>query len=326
MSDRPKGMPTSSPDKKPKEESSKTVSVVGLGQVCVDYLGRVPAYPLEDTKMEIEGFHMSCGGPAATAMTALSRWGVSTALISGISDDPFGLRIFETLHKEGVDTRSLKMIPGHASQFAFIAVTKEGGKRTIFWNRSTVPPLGSQEIQLNRFPQARLLHVDGLMVDASIVAAKQARELGWTVVMDAGTLRPRTLDLIPLVDVLIASETFSDPLVGAETPKGEALIKLFELGPQQVVITLGDKGSIGYQDGTIIRQPAYEVVSRDTTGAGDLYHAGYICGLLKGFEMPGCMAFGSAAAALKCQNGGGWGGIPTFDDIRALMNDVNSLL
>ena len=60
--------------------------VVGLGQVCVDYVGRLPAYPPEDTKAELKELRMSCGGPAATAMTALSRWGVPTSLLSGISE------------------------------------------------------------------------------------------------------------------------------------------------------------------------------------------------------------------------------------------------
>jgi sulfofructose kinase len=294
--------------------------VVGLGQICVDYVGQLPAYPPEDTKAELKELRMSCGGPAATAMTALSRWGVPTSLLSGISDDYFGRKISETLKKEGVDTAHLKIVPGCASQFAFIAVTTDGGKRTVFWNPSSVPPLAPEEIRLERFSSARILHVDGLMLDAAIIAAQQAKALGWTVVMDAGTLRHGTLDLVSHVDVLIASETFADPLVGAETPKEEALQRLLELGPGQVVITLGAKGSMGLTKGNLVHRPAFQIVSKDTTGAGDVYHGGYIYGLLKGWQMPQCMAFASASAALKCQKGGGWRGIPTLGDIEMLMD------
>jgi len=162
--------------------------------------------------------------------------------------------------------------------------------------------------------------VDGLMLDAAIVAAKQAKALGWTVVMDAGTLRHGTLDLVSYVDVLIASETFADPLVGVETPTEEALQKLSELGPGQVVITLGAKGSIGLSNGNIVHLPAFQIVSKDTTGAGDVYHGGYIYGLLQGWQMPECMAFASAAAALKCQKDGGWRGIPTLGGIKTFMD------
>ena len=298
---------------------SEPVLVVGLGQVCVDYVGRVPDYPSEDSKMELGGLFASCGGPAATAVAALSRWGVPTSLLSVISDDSFGLLIAETLAKEGVDSSCLKKVPGYASQFAFIAVTAEEGKRTIFWNRSTVPPLTPEEVRLGIFPNARILHLDGLMLPAAKAAAAQAKASGVTVVMDAGTLRQGTLDLVSQVDVLIASETFADPILGENASKEQALQRLSELGPGRVVITLGARGSIGLCNGEVVRQPPFSVISKDTTGAGDVYHGGYIYGLLKGWNMGDCMAFASAAAALKCRNGGGWRGIPTLYAIQNFM-------
>jgi sulfofructose kinase len=301
------------------EKPSKSVRVVGLGQVCVDYVGRVPAYPVEDTKMEMEGFYTSCGGPVATALVTLSRLGVSTSLLSTVSDDPFGRQITESLEKEGVDMSCLKMLPGYVSQFAFIAVTAGDGKRTVFWNRSTVPALTRKEVRLKDFSGAQILHLDGLMLGASMEAAKQAKTSGMTVVMDAGTLRDGTLELLSLVDVLIASETFADPMVGAKASKEETLQRLRELGPRQVVITLGPGGSIGLENGKVVRQGAFPVVSKDTTGAGDTYHGGYMYGLLQGWSMADCMAVASAAAALKCMNGQGWRGIPELEAVIDLM-------
>ncbi len=318
-------MPTSSPESRDfrtapsMEKSSKSVQVVGLGQVCVDYVGRVSAYPVEDTKMEMEGFYTSCGGPAATALVTLSRLGVSTSLLSTVSDDPFGLQITESLEKEGVDTSCLKIVPGYASQFAFIAVTTGDGKRTVFWNRSTVPALTPKEVRLKDFSGAQILHLDGLMLDASLEAAKQAKASGMTVVMDAGTLRDGTLELLKLVDVLIASETFADPMVGSNTPGEHTLRELQKLGPRQVVITLGRQGSIGLHNGKVVAQEAFPVIPKDTTGAGDVYHGGYIYGLLRGWNMRVCMAFASAAAALKCENGQGWRGIPGPVAVGTLM-------
>jgi sulfofructose kinase len=301
------------------EKPSKSVRVVGLGQVCVDYAGRVPVYPVEDAKMEMEGFYTGCGGPAATALVTLSRLGVSTSLLSTISDDPFGRQITESLENEGVDRSCLKMVPGYASQFAFIAVTAGDGKRTVFWNRSTVPSLTRNEVRLKDFSGAQILHLDGLMLNASIEAAKQAKALGMTVVMDAGTLRDGTLELLSWVDFLIASETFADPMVGASAPKERTLRELEKLGPRQVVITLGDEGSIGLDNGKVVVQEAFSVMSRDTTGAGDVYHGAYIYGLLQGWPMADCMNFASAAAALKCMNGQGWRGIPELKAVENLM-------
>ncbi len=301
------------------ERELQSVQVVGLGQACVDYVGCVPAYPVEDSKMELEGLFISCGGPAATALVTLARLGIYSSFLGSISDDPFGVRITDSLEKEGVNISFLKITPGHSSQFAFIAVTKGEGKRTIFWNRSSIPELTPKEVSLDRFPGARILHLDGLMLNAGKEAAEQAKKRGMTVVMDAGTLRDGTLDLLSRVDILIASEPFADALVGAEAPRQRALEGLRELGPRQVVITLGAKGSIGLDRSGIVRQDAFAVVSKDTSGAGGVYHGAYIYGLYEGWNMSECMAFASAAAALKCMNGGGWRGIPDIQAIDGLM-------
>ncbi|MFO7986871.1 MAG: PfkB family carbohydrate kinase, partial [Desulfatiglandaceae bacterium] len=190
----------------------QSVQVVGLGQACVDYVGRVPVYPAEDRKVELEEFFTSCGGPAATALITLGRLGVPTAFVGSVSDDPFGIRITDTLQKEGVNISALKVTPGYSSQFAFIAVTGDKGKRTIFWKRSNAPGLTAKDVSLNSFPHARILHVDGLMVEAAKAAAEQAKMRGLTVVMDAGNLREGSLDLISRVDILIASQPFAEAL------------------------------------------------------------------------------------------------------------------
>jgi ribokinase len=299
------------------------VQVVGLGQVCVDYVGRLPGYPAEDSKTELGELFTSCGGPAATALVALARSGVSTSFLGSISDDPFGVQIIETLEKEEVDTSCLKITPGYTSQFAFIAVTRGEGKRTIFWSRSSAPELTPHDVSLDRFPHARILHLDGLMLDAGREAALQARERDMTVVMDAGTLREGSLDLVKRVDVLIASEDFAESLAGGGGSVQSALEPLMDMGPREVVITLGARGSIGLSGHGMVRQAAFPVTSRDTTGAGDVYHGAYIYGLLQGWSMARCMAYAAAAAALKCINGGGWRGIPGIEAIQDFVKALD---
>ena len=301
---------------------SSAVQVVGLGQACVDYVGRVPAYPPEDQKVELKGLLTSCGGPAATAMVTLARLRVPAAFLGSISDDAFGIRIRDTLRQEGVDLSALKVTPGCNSQFAFIAVTADKGHRTIFWKRGDAPGLTPKEVSLDSFPHARILHVDGLMVEAAQAAAEQAKQRGWTVVMDAGTLRKGSLDVVSHVDILIASQPFAEALTGSTAGPEKALWELRALGPRQVVITLGAGGSIGLDRSGMVRQQAFPVSARDTTGAGDVYHGGYIYGVLKGWPMPKCMLFASAAAALKCKRGEGWQGIPDLRSIYALMEEA----
>jgi sulfofructose kinase len=295
------------------------IQVVGLGQACVDYLGRLPSFPVEDQKVELLDLTVQCGGPASTAMVTLARLGISVSFIGIVSDDPLGSTIRENLIQEGVDVTGLKIRPGETSQFAFIAVSADTGNRTIFWTQGSVQPLEAKEVNLNGFASARILHLDGLMTEASIEAAEQARRMGLTVVLDAGTFRERSLDLVSVVDVLIGSERFAADMTGQKIVDERSLRRLRKIGPRDVVITMGGKGSIGLGEKGFIRQAPFPVKAVDTTGAGDVYHGAYIYGLLKAWPMGECMRFASAAAALKCLKIGAQAGIPHLHEVEALV-------
>ena len=276
------------------------IKVVGLGQASVDYYGRLFDFPSENSKAELSDLHMSCGGPAATALVTLSRLGIPCSFLGSISDDIFGEEIAKNFEQERVDSSQLKITAGQTSQFAFIAISEDSGNRTIFWHRGNAPELITEDIDIRRFSNAKVLHLDGLMLYASMEAARQARDLGMTIVMDGGTLREGALKLASMVDILIVSETFARALLASNAPIEDALHSLKELGPSQVGVTLGQNGSIGLDDSGIIYQEAFPVKVVDTTGAGDVYHGAYIYGVLQGWEMGVCMQFASAAAALKC--------------------------
>jgi ribokinase len=146
--------------------------------------------------------------------------------------------------------------------------------------------------------------------------------MGFTVVMDAGTLREGYRELVSMVDVLIASERFGSALVGTDKPVDKALEALSQWGPKEVVITLGPKGSIGWSGGERASQKAFPIDAVDTTGAGDVYHGAYIYGLLRGWNMAECMRFASAVSALKCMEIGARKGIPTLEETLNFMKKL----
>ena len=299
--------------------SLKNIQVIGLGQACLDCLGRIPSYPHEDGKVELTDIQFQCGGPASTALVTLSRLDIKTAFFGSISDDPNGIEILKGLKEEKIETSSLKITPGYTSQFAFIAITEKTGQRTIFWHRGSVPHLKASDVDLRPFSQARILHLDDVMIEASMEAVHQAKAMGVKVVMDAGTMREGVKKLASLVDILIASENFAKSLSGPHVSPEVALDALRQLGPKEVVITLGPNGSIGWDGGKVISQKAFPVEAKDTTGAGDVYHGAYIYGLLKEWDMAACMHFASAVSAIKCKEIGARKGIPHREEVIQFM-------
>ena len=88
-----------------------------------------------------------------------------------------------------------------------------------------------------------------------------------------------------------------------------------------MVITLGSKGSIGWDGENLIYQEAFPVEAKDTTGAGDVFHGAYIYGTLQGWTMTECMRFASAVSALKCKEVGAQRGIPRMEEVLEFMKD-----
>ncbi|KHE94001.1 MAG: hypothetical protein K8F52_09790 [Candidatus Scalindua rubra] len=296
--------------------------VVGLGQCCIDYLGTVEQYPDINEKEEVSNLTVQGGGPVATAMVTLSRLGASTAFIGKISDDSFGDLIKEGLISEHVNIDYIVVEKGKRSQFAFIVIEKDTGKRTVLWSRATVAPLRSDEINRGVINTAKVLLLDGLMKESSVAAAGYARDAGVIIVVDAGSMREGALALVNLSDFFIASDDFVRQFSSANNPKAAA-VELLGLGAKTVIVTLGEKGSICVTPERIFYQPAFKVKVVDTTGCGDVFHGAFIFGLLQKWGLNETMRFASATAALKCCEIGGRTAIPDLRDVEEFLESDN---
>ena len=292
--------------------------VTGLGQCSLDYLSLVDVYPQVDTKKEVLEWHEQGGGPVATALVALSRLGVSCRFYGMTGDDEAGGKIRQSLADEGLDVQGLVKRRESASQLAFIAVEKSTAKRTIFWRRPSGKVLQPDELGEDFLLGSNFLLIDGLMMDASFAAVKKAKEMHVPVMLDAGSARPGILELARLCDYVVASEVFAEGLGWELMP--ESLQKEYvSLGVTALTVTQGEGGSITVSDDRIIRMPAFTVEAVDTTGAGDVFHAGYIYGLLQEWDLERVVRSASALAAMKCLQMGGRKGIPCLADVMQFL-------
>jgi ribokinase len=299
--------------------------VVGLGQCCVDYLALVERYPYVNEKSEVNKLTIQGGGPVATAMVTLSRLGVSTSFIGKISDDYFGTLIQDSLTVEHVNIDHIVVEKGGRSQVSFIVIEKETGKRTIFWTKPTVAPLSPDEINKDIIRNASVLHLDELMIEGSLEAARCAKDAGVTVVVDAGSLREGSLELIKMADYVITSEVFAKQYYSNNYDAKTAAMELLKMGSRAVVVTLGDKGSITVSKESYFYQPAFKIKAVDTTGCGDVFHGAFIFGLIQRWDLKETIRFASATAALKCRNIGGRTSIPDLREVEEFLENENAL-
>lgn len=304
------------------------MKVIGVGQCALDHIFLVDSFPLSDTKKEIIKWTVCGGGPVATALVSLSRLGVKCSFYGITGDDESGKKIKKSLKIEKVNTTGLIKKPRSHSQVAFIIVEKLSGKRTILWKRPSGKPLMPKDLPHNFLDNTDFLLLDGLMIEASLYAAKKAREKNISVMLDAGRIRKGILNLASMCDYVVASEEFGRELAGVGYRNSfkpeKALLKMRSFGAKACTITLGDKGSITLANNEIFQIPAFKVNVVDTTGAGDVFHGGYIYGLLQKWDIKDVVRFATACASLKCRKLGGRTGISSLEEVEALLKKVES--
>jgi len=298
---------------------NKKPLVFGIGQCSLDYIGLIPAYPPPDVKCEFSNLVIQGGGPVATALVALSRWGIDGYLAGVVGDDDFGVQITASLAAEGLATNGLVIRKNQLSQFAFIVSEPSLARRTIFWQRPTGRPLHPDEINIDILLKSSALHTDGLFAEASLFACRKAKEAAIPVILDAGTLRDGMLEIARASDCVMASEVFSDAF--AESP-AETCRRFADMGVRLAGVTLGTRGYIALVGGRFITREAYPVEAVDTTGCGDVFHAGLTYGIVHGWDAEKSLDLGAWAAARVSTQMGGRSGIPRDHDLqtRYLIN------
>jgi sulfofructose kinase len=297
----------------------KPFEVVGMGLNSVDFLSLVPEFPTLNSKMKILQFSKQGGGQVATAMVALSRWGVRTKYIGKVGGDELGQFSIHSIRQERVDVSSVTVEPDAPNQFSMIIVDGLSGERTILWDRDERLMYREGELRKEEICSGKLLHLDGHDLRAALQCAKWAKEEGIPTVIDLDKVEPLTPELIRVIDFVITSSRFPALFTGIPDQE-KALLELQKRAPGFLCATLGPEGAMALVDGRFLRVRGFQTKVVDTTGAGDVFHAGFIYGLLRNWEVVEILRFANAAAALKCRDLGGRKGIPLLEEVQKLMN------
>jgi len=252
-------------------------------------------------------------------MVTLARLGLHTRYIGKVGSDDFGRLQISSLDAEGVESSGVIVVQGADSQIAYIVVDQPSGERTVIWHRDERLMIDADEVDQAAVTSGRALLLDAHNVAASIAAARFARAAGIPTVLDIDNLYPGSDELLPLIDFLISSTSF--PLRLTEEPDLRAALKKMKdkTGSWFVAATLGREGVLAYFQGEYIHSPAFTVDCKDTTGAGDAFHGGFMYGLLEGLSVEDTLRFANAVAGLKCRAIGARTALPTLEEVNELL-------
>ena len=292
-----------------------------MGLNATDTVIPLSTYPTRGSKVEYGTAHLLPGGQAATTVIACQHWGMKTRYVGKIGDDDAGRLHRCEFARAGVDAQMIE-VAGCASRQSLILVDggeSGNGERTVLWRRDERLDLAPQELRPAWIQAARALHVDGYDTAAAILAAGWARHAGVPVIADLDELYPSVHDLLHLTDYAIVSRDFPLRLM-AETDLETALQRMQQrYACRLTAATLGEDGVLAWDGDRFHYSAAYRVPVVDTTGAGDIFHAGFIYGLLAGWPLSKQLDFAGASAALNCTAIGARGNIAPVSEILDLM-------
>jgi sulfofructose kinase len=302
------------------QPTSPAADIVSIGLNATDTLIRVPRFPAFDSKTKVLSSCVLPGGQAATAAVACHRWGLRSRYVGKIGDDAAGRLQREKFAREGVEAHLIE-VPNCPSQLAFIIVDQESGERTILWQRDDRLDLRAEELPQEWICAARLVHVDGHPCAPATTAARWAREAAAVVTADLDNLYTGIEELLEEVDFMISSREFPERLLGLP----DLLESLPEIsrrfGCHVAGATLGRDGVLAWDGSRFHYSPSFRVDAVDTTGAGDIFHAGFAYALLRGDTLPVILEFACAAAGLNCTALGARGGIRPVAEIEKLRRE-----
>ncbi|HKW18274.1 MAG TPA: PfkB family carbohydrate kinase [Terriglobales bacterium] len=298
-------------------ERSK-IDLVGVGLNATDTLIVVPRYPARGSKVDSPSINILAGGQVATAVVACQKWGLRTRYVGKLGDDSGAALHQREFDQAGVDAKVL-LVPETLSHQSYILVDHDG-ERTVVCRHDPRLTIQPQELKREWIVNARALLVDGYDTAAAITGARWARESGIPVIADFDDAYQGIEELMRNIDYLIVSRDFPERVCG-EADLQRSLPELQRrFGCKLTAATLGTNGVLAWDSNDFYRARAYRVSVVDTTGAGDIFHAGFIWALLQGWPLQRQLEFACAAAALNCTATGARGGIAALDEIEMLMS------
>ncbi|NEP15763.1 MAG: ribokinase [Leptolyngbya sp. SIO4C1] len=293
------------------------MSILVLGSLNMDLVGRVERLPQPGETLLGETFEMVPGGKGANQAVAAARLGSPVQMIGRVGSDAFGQTLLDSLQRDRVVIEGVTLDSETASGVALIAIAATGENQIIVLpgaNRC----VGEPELQRlsGQLPQAQVLLLQ-FEVPQPVVeqAAALAHQAGVQVIVDPAPARqPASPNFFQQIDILTPNQVEATQLCGFEVCDRRSAAKaakhLRQLGAATVIVKLGHQGAVVESADARFEQPAFPVAAVDTVAAGDAFNGGLAAALVEGQTLPQAVRFASAVAALCVSQPGAQSAMP----------------
>ena len=278
--------------------------VVVLGSLMQDLVVRAARLPLAGESLIGHGFAMFPGGKGGNAAIASARLGADVHMIGRVGNDGFGDGLIETLRADGVDCSFIRRDEATGTGVAIPIVFDDGQNSIISVPRANMAMTAADATDARAVIEGAdvLLVQFEVAMDATVAAMRIARSAGVPVLLNPAPIVPYPPEVLGLATWLVVNEVEAAAM--APAADGNHLREATELlakGPEAVVVTLGEHGSIvASVHGTELVAP-FAVEAVDSVGAGDAFCAAFAFAMVTS----GRWACGHRRSGALCQRGRG---------------------
>ena len=245
--------------------------------------------------------HVATGGSASNTSVALARLGCNVGFIGKVGHDELGSFYSDDLTNNNVTPHLLKSDLPSGRCNVLISTDSE---RTMATYLGAAVTLSAEDLNIETFKQYDILHIEGYLVqNYNLItrAGQLAKEAGLTVSIDLASYNIVAENINFLqdfvakyVDIVFANE--EEATAFTQLPAEQAVHSIAQQA-SLAIVKVGAKGSYIKQGDTLLHIPAEKVKPIDTTGAGDVYAAGFLYGYANNLPLSRCAEIGTLCAA-----------------------------
>ena len=269
----------------------------------------LPRLPHAGELLKVDDMLLSTGGCAANTGIDLVKLGVKVAVVGKVGNDVFADFIRRDLTEQGLDISGIRVSSTLPTSRTIILPVR-GEDRRYIHSVGANGELTPSDVDRDLVANAKSLYVGGYQLfpgfdQASLTSLFQfARERGIKTILDVAGVQPQEgmrpfEQVLPHTDVFLPNDDEARLITGESDPVQQAA-RFVACGAGMAVITLGAAGAVVCTSERTLRAGTFEVDVVDPSGAGDAFDAGFIYGLLEGWNLERTLAFASAIGASAC--------------------------
>ena len=298
-----------------------------IGSLNMDMTVKVEELPKLGETIFGNDFYESCGGKGANQAVAVSKLGMKTEMIGMVGKDSQGEKLIQNLNKYGIISDNVIKSDEQTGR-AIITVDKKGDNNIIVIPGSNFK-ITKEHIQAK---QDVIASSDVVILQNEIPSETvefsllKAKELGKITIFNPAPARKLSGEVFKNTDYLILNETEMEEIFeikfNDEEYTEKISIKKKEYGIKNIILTLGDKGSILFsEDNNIKKYDVYKVKAVDTTAAGDSFIGAFTMKICESGNSDEAIKYATAVSAIVVTRQGAQDSIPTREEIEKFIEE-----